>query len=232
MSESRPLDMLARRVLPRVVVAQSRVDWPSRSGAATRRRLGRSGRVELFFAFDDPCSAVAVIELAERTSARDVRLVLLPVVRRGMKDDPAVELKRRYAIDDARRRGVRAGLELSRTEPLDADSVSFLAEWVSVAPQGPALTRFCAEALTRLWFDGTGAASGVDRDAFAALWRERLGTDPPPAGSHGVKRNERRMRRRGPYDTPAVWVHGQWFFAHDRPAQIEQRLDDLGWTAG
>jgi len=27
-------------------------------------------------------------------------------------------------------------------------------------------------------------------------------------------------------------VHGRWFFAHDRPAQIEQRLNDLGWTAG
>jgi hypothetical protein len=39
------------------------------------------------------------------------------------------------------------------------------------------------------------------------------------------------MRRRGPYDTPAAWVHGQWFFAHDRPEQIAHRLDQLGWTA-
>jgi hypothetical protein len=46
-----------------------------------------------------------------------------------------------------------------------------------------------------------------------------------------VRRNERRMRRRGPYDTPAAWVHGQWFFAHDRPAQIAHRLDQLGWAA-
>jgi hypothetical protein len=38
------------------------------------------------------------------------------------------------------------------------------------------------------------------------------------------------MRRRGPYDTPAAWVHGQWFFAHDRGAQIADRLDALGWT--
>ena len=40
------------------------------------------------------------------------------------------------------------------------------------------------------------------------------------------------MCLRGPYDTPAAWVHGQWFFAHDRSAQIGARLDDLGWTAG
>jgi len=31
-------------------------------------------------------------------------------------------------------------------------------------------------------------------------------------------------------DTPAAWVHGQWFFAHDRLVQIGERLDDLGWT--
>ena len=39
------------------------------------------------------------------------------------------------------------------------------------------------------------------------------------------------MRRRGGYDTPAAWVHGQRFFAHDRLVQIGERLDDLGWTA-
>ena len=47
-----------------------------------------------------------------------------------------------------------------------------------------------------------------------------------------MRRNERLMRRRRPYDTPAAWVHGQWFFAHDRLAQIAARLDELGWTAG
>jgi hypothetical protein len=26
-------------------------------------------------------------------------------------------------------------------------------------------------------------------------------------------------------------VHGQWFFAHERLAQIEHRLDELGWAA-
>jgi len=33
------------------------IDWPSRFGAGVRRATGRRGRVELFFAFDDPCSA-------------------------------------------------------------------------------------------------------------------------------------------------------------------------------
>jgi 2-hydroxychromene-2-carboxylate isomerase len=39
------------------------------------------------------------------------------------------------------------------------------------------------------------------------------------------------MYRRGPYDTPAVAIGRQWYFAHDRLAQIADRLDRLGWRA-
>jgi len=227
---SSPADLLARRVAPSAVIALSRVTWPARLGAAARRRLGRRGRVELFFAFDDPCSAIAVIDLAQRLRGRDVRLLLMPVVRRGIKDDPAVDLKRRYAIDDARRLGRRTGLELTRREPLPAQDVAFLAEWVAAAAQGPALTRFCVAALRRLWLESAGP---VERAGYGALWREQLGGRPPGrGGATAVRRNERLMRRRRPYDTPAAWVHGQWFFAHDRLAQIAARLDELGWTAG
>ncbi len=225
-----PADLLARRVAPSAVIALSRVTWPARLGAATRRRLGRRGRVELFFAFDDPCSAIAVIDLTERLAGRDVRLLLKPVVRRGIEDDPAVELKRRYAIDDARRLGRRSGLELARREPLAAQDVGFLAEWVAAAPQGPALTRFCVAAQHRLWLESEGP---VERADYGLLWRACLGGRPPATGGpQALRRNERLMRRRRPYDTPAAWVHGQWFFAHDRLAQIAERLDDLGWTAG
>jgi 2-hydroxychromene-2-carboxylate isomerase len=225
---SSPADALKRRLFPRMVVALSQVDWPSRVGAAARRRLGRRGRVELFFAFDDPCSAVAVIDLARRVAGREVQLVLKPVVRRGIAGDPAVELKRRYAIEDARRLGRRADLALSREEPLTTEETAFLAEWAAAAPPGRALTGFCVEALQRLWFATDGPVSAAD---YAPLWRERLGREPssPGRGAQEVRRNERMMRRRGPYDTPAAWVHGQWFFAHDRLAQIAERLDDLGW---
>jgi len=223
-----PADTLTRRVAPRAVVALSQVGWPSRLGAATRRQLGRRGRVELFFAFDDPCSAIAVIDLAARVQGRDVQLLLKPVVERGIPDDPAVDLKRRYAIDDARRLGRRAGLVLSRREPLAAGDTAFLAEWAASAPQGPALTRFCVQTLRVLWFETDGP---VDKAAHAAAWRDHFGEETPVAGgAECVHRNERLMRRRGPYDTPAAWVHGQWFFAHDRLAQIADRLDDLGWT--
>src|SRR5690349_10447023 len=130
-------DALTRRVLPRAIVALSQITWPARLGARLRRLTGRRGRVELFFAFDDPCSAVAVIDLAARVSGRAVRLSLKPVVTRGIPDDPALERKRRYAVVDARRLARRAGLELARVEPLDSEDTAFLAGWAAAAPQGP-----------------------------------------------------------------------------------------------
>ncbi|MEA2469000.1 MAG: hypothetical protein QOJ57_3126 [Thermoleophilaceae bacterium] len=220
-------DLLVRRVIPGTVVALSQVSWPARLGAAVRRLTGRRGRVELFFAFDDPCSAVAVIDLAERVAGRGVQLVLKPVVARGIDGDPAVEQKRRYAVVDAGRLARRSGLALSRSEPLAPESTAFLAEWAAAAPQGPALTSFCVAALRQLWFVADGP---VGQSGYATLWRERFGEEPPAAAG-GARRNERLMRRRKPYDTPAAWVHGQWFFAHDRLVQIGERLDSLGWTA-
>jgi len=222
-----PSDLLTRRVLPSTVIVLSRFDLPARAGATARRALGRRARVELFFAFDDAASAIAVIDLAERVSRRPVLLDLRPVVERGIEGDPAAEDKRRYAIADARRLGRRAGLELARGEPLAAGETAFLAEWAAAALPGPALTGFCAEAMRRLWF---GTDGEIEPESYAALWRERLGSEPSAGGAGAVRRNERLMARRGPYDTPAAWVHGQWFFAQDRPAQIVARLDDLGWA--
>lgn len=220
-------ERLTRRLAPRVVVALSQIDWPARLGAALRRRFGRRGRLELFFAFDDPCSAVAVIDLAERVAGRDVQLLLKPVVARGIPDDPAVDQKRSYAIIDAGRLARRAGLTLLRREPLTSEQTAYLAEWTAAAAPSPALTRFCVAALRRLWLDTDGP---VDRGGYADLWREQFGEEPLPA-AEGVQRNERLMRRRKPYDTPAAWVHGRWFFAHDRLVQIGERLDALGWRA-
>jgi 2-hydroxychromene-2-carboxylate isomerase len=217
--------IIARRLLPRAVVAESRVDVVGRAGAAARRRLGRRGTVELYFAFDDPWSAVALFDLAQRVGRHDARLVLRPVLDRGIPGDPAVELKRRYALTDSKRLAGRLGLELARAEPWDPIASNLLAEWVACAPQGATLTRFCIEAMGRLWFNGEG------RPDLGGLWRKEMGDQARIDGEKAVRRNERRMRMRGIYDVPAAWVHGQWFFAHDRPAQIEQRLDDLGWAA-
>ncbi len=129
------------------------------------------------------------------------------------------------AIVDTRRRARRVGLELRRGEPLDPGTVAFLAEWIGSAPAGRSTADLCVAALTHLWFETDGP---VMAEEYIELWRERTGGEPPTDGAPQVRRNERRMRRRGPYDTPAAWVHGQWFFAHDRPDQIVERFEQLG----
>jgi 2-hydroxychromene-2-carboxylate isomerase len=217
-------DRVERRWVPRAIVAASQVSWPGRLDAAARRAAGRHGRVELFFAFDDPCSAVAVLDIAERLAGRPVILRLTPVVVRGPRDDPATAAKRRYAVTDARRLARRLGLELGRTEPLPAGDTAFLAAWTAGAPHGPARRRFCSDALTRLWFTDD---EPVRRAAYADLWP---GDTRPSDDDAPVRAAERRMRRRGPYDTPAAVIGRRWYFAHDRPAQIAGRLDELGWT--
>ncbi len=219
--------VLARRTAPRLVAASAHATGPARLRAAASRRRGGRGTVELFFAFDDPCSAVAVEELSRRLAARPVDLQLIPVVSRGMADDPAVEQKRAYALLDARRlaRG-RLGLEIARTSTLEPERTAFLAAWVAAEPAGPGLDAFCREALARLWFEREEALSEAE---LSALWRDRVG-GAPRADASALRRNEARMRRRGPYETPAAWVAGRWYFAQDRPTQICAWLDELGWA--
>lgn len=221
-------DRLKRRLVPRAVVALSTVRWPARALAAVRRALGRDAAVRLYVAFDDPYSAVAVLGLVDRLEGRRARLLVEPVVARGIPGDPAVGAKRRYAVIDARRLARRAGLALARSGPLGAEETAFLAGWTGAIPHGPRRVAFCAAALRHLWLSSDGP---VEREPYAALWREHAGGDPPPDGAPGARRGERGMRLRRLYDTPVAVVHGQWFFAHERLAQIEHRLDELGWRA-
>lgn len=218
-------ELLRRRVIPSAVIRLSEVDAPARLAAAARRAAGARGRVELYLAFDDPCSAFALLDLERRVAGRPVDLVVRPVVARGIPGDPAVTDKRRYALLDARRLGRRLGLELARDEPLEPDDVAFLAAWAAAATPSAAVTAFCAAALRGLWF---GRLAPGERAAYAALWRSHVGGEPR-GDRDAVAALERRMTCRGPYDTPAAVVAGQWFFAHDRGPQIAARLDDLGW---
>jgi 2-hydroxychromene-2-carboxylate isomerase len=220
-------ERLRRRVIPSAIIALSTIDRPARAAAALQRARGHRQRVELFFAFDDPCSAVAVIDVAQRLAGRPVDLVPVPVVERGIPGDPAVAAKRRYAIEDARRLGRRSGLVLAREEPLDPERTAFLAQWVAGAPENPALLDFSVEALRALWFETSGPVMAED---YAPIWRRAVRT-VPELDPRAVERNQRRMLRRGPYDTPAAAIGRQWYFAHDRAAQIADRLDRLGWTA-
>lgn len=220
-------DTLARRTLPRALVATSQVTLPARLGANARRRSGRCGRVELFIAFDDPCSAVAAIDLSVRLAGRATEIVPLAVLERGIEGDPAVEQKREYAVTDARRLARRAGLTLAREAPIPAADTAFLAEWVAAVEPGPASLAFTVAALRHLWFEDDGP---IERNVLLDLWREHVGSEPRRDRA-AVRATEKQMARRGPYETPAAWIAGRWYFAHDRPVQICEWLDELGWES-
>ncbi|MFM8562036.1 MAG: hypothetical protein ACKOB9_08060 [Solirubrobacterales bacterium] len=225
-------DKLEREWIPRLILAVATFTLPFRLAAAARRATGRRGRLEFFFAYDEPTSAYALLELARTVRGRRVRIELVPVVHRGIEGDSALERKRAYAIVDGRRLARRIGLELGRSAPVEPQSVSFLAAWTALGPQGPSLEGFAEEAMRRIWF---GDDEPVDREQFASLWRERLVSEPPDEGSPeaaaALRANERRMSRSGPYETPAAKIGGRWDFAQDRPRQIGAWLDQLGWRA-
>ena len=225
-------EKLEKEWVPRLILAISTFTLPFRLAAAARRAVGRKGRVELFYAYDEPTSAYALLELARTVQGRAVVIDLVPVVERGIEGDSAIDRKRAYAMVDGRRLARRLGMAMGRSEPVDPEAVRFLAAWTALGPAGPALQEFAVEAMARIWF---GADGPVEREPFAALWRERLGLEPPDEDGEearaAVRANEKRMTRSGPYETPAAKVGGRWDFAQDRPKQIGAWLDELGWRA-
>lgn len=221
-------DTLTRRVGPRLLIASAGVKPRHRLAASRLRTRGGRERVELFFAFDDPLSAFALIDLSGRLNGRDVDLVALPVVERGMAGDPSVRWKRDYAVLDATRLAARDAVVFRRQATISPQAVRYLAEWVTAREPHSTLTDFAVAAARAIWVDGTDPA---DQAAFARLWEDLVGGTPPGPGSGRVAANEKLMAKRGPYDVPAAWVRGQWFFAHERGERIAQTLDQLGWGA-
>ena len=220
-------DLIERRLAPALVIGVSRISAPARLAAARRRRRGLPGRVELFFAFDDPCSAVALIDLHERIGGRDVQLVLEPVLVRGIADDPAVEDKRRYALVDARRLARRRDSSC----PVRSRSTRWRsASWPNGSPRGHRAPHSSASP-----FPPCGCSGSARVDPFQDRRTRDSGASSsarpcrPADGAAAVRLDERLMKRRGPYDVPAAWISGRWYFAQDRPAQILEWLDELGW---
>ena len=220
-------DRLTRRTGPSLVIATAGVGPHMRLSAARLRRSGGSERVELFFAFDDALSAVALIGLDRVVSDRSVNLIATPVVNRGIEGDPAVEWKRSYAVVDAARLAARDGIMFARATPMRPQETRYLAEWVSAREPEPRVTDFAVAAARKLWVDGTPAS---ESEVFARLWEEHTGTAPPGPATERVAVNEARMVGKDLYDTPVAVVRGQWFFAHERLDRIAGTLDELGWS--
>lgn len=214
-------EYLRRAVGPRVVVATSR--WRLR--AAAYRLLKRRPRIELFFAFDDPYSAIALPGLIQIARARKAELKLVPLLERGIDGDPAADKRRLHAVTDSRRLALRDGRSLSRTAPLAAGDCAFLASWAAAAQSHEGLPAFAAAALQQLWFS---SASGQPQAAdFQALHVQHLGA-PPAANTNGalaaLAQNRKHLHKLGHWETPAAYIAGEWFFAHERLPQIDAHL--------
>jgi 2-hydroxychromene-2-carboxylate isomerase len=224
-------DTLRRSLLPRAVIASGSIDWPHRLGARLRRGLGGRGRIELYFAFDDPYSAIAFPGLVQLAVAHNQVLALYPVTERGIAGDPAAEQRRLHAVTDSRRLARRDGRSLSRGLPLQPADTAFLAAWTESQRGHAAQPAFVAAALEQLWFRSSGPVREAD---YLPLFRDCFQQAPPAAGQlaalqAGLASNRQALLRRGHWESPAARVAGQWFFAHERIPQIGARLAAMGW---
>lgn len=207
-------DRVQRTLAPRAVVALSRLRLP---------RLGKP-RVELYFAYDDPYAVLALPGLLALTRARGLPLHLYPLVERGIPGDPAAAQRAAYSIVDAERLLQRDGRHLRRRQPLAAADCAFLAHWTQAAAGDPAIAGFAIAALERLWLQEDGA---IAPEGYARLYRDLLGASPAADSTQleqAVRRNTRRLRARGHWESPAARVNGEWFFAHERLPHIAERL--------
>lgn len=210
-------ERLRRRWLPSLVIALAR--------RQRHRPLPRGVAIELYFAFDDPGAAIALPGLAALAAERAVPLRLHPLIERGIDGDPAAAARAIHAVRDADRLARRAGCRLSRSAPLRAADCAFLAEWTEALRGTPAMTPFAVAAIERLWFTETGGPPQPDdyRDLHG-----RLSGEPPTSADAGTRpalaANRLRLLRLGHWDSPAARIGGEWFYAHERLAQIGERL--------
>jgi 2-hydroxychromene-2-carboxylate isomerase len=222
-------EYISKTLMPQLLIASFRARWPQRLRAQADRALGRRGRIDLYFAYDDPYAAIALPGLLQIAARRRVELKLLPVIERGIDGDPAAQARAPYALEDSRRLAARDGRKLMRTRPLQASETDFLARWSAAAGASPQLARFTAAALDHLWFRSDGP---LQRSFYESLFQRHFGT-PPPADSTAqaasLAANRRDLLRKGQWESPAARVCGEWFFAHERLAQIDERLQELGY---
>lgn len=219
-------ETLRRSTVPGLIVSASRVEWPAQCSAAVRRALGQSARIELFFAFDDPYAAIALPGLLNIARQRRVKLMLYPLIERGIANDPAADARRLHAVEDSQRLARRFGKTLSRRQPLRAQDCAFLAAWTQAAREEDGVRHFAAAALEQLWFRSSGP---VKQDDFHRLRAQHLHSAASAHNDFALARNTARLLEKGHWESPAALVEGQWFLAHERLAQINDHLEHLGW---
>jgi len=204
---------------------ESRAQGAVRSGLGKLQR--RRPRAELYLAFDDPYGVLAVDIVRDIAEDFAIETEIVPVVRRGVGSDPDLDMRRAYALRDARRLGARRGRDIVRTTSIEPSRVAELAYWTEDARDRGAHQRWASAVLDRLWCRGKALP---DYGELYALFHKTTGAAPPKELlrlRHRVRQNEARLERRGHWDTPSLWIEGKWFFAHERREQIRDYLAEL-----
>ncbi len=221
-------DYIQKVLMPRLLVTWFALRWPGIVWARTLRLLGLRAQIELYFAFDDPYSVVA-LPLLEVVERRRAELRLYPIIERGIAGDPALNQRRRFSLTDSQRLLQRRGLALKRRSVLSPEDTAFLAYWTESLRGQACMQAFTSAALKRLWLETDGP---IDQDEYALLFQQVAGHAPPATSEvirQAVANNHIRQLRKGHWESPAARVQGEWFFAHERVPQIEERLSYLGW---
>jgi len=226
-----PVDRAKRSILMRAVVAAQDLSPGHALRSRVKRALSRPARVELYFAFDDPYAAVAMRPLREVVLRHEAELSLFPLLDRGMPDDPAWDQREHYAIVDARRLARRTGRVLRRTAPIPPEKLDYLARFTQSIKDERKKAAFAEVALEEVWLGERTPEPSELRKVF----RRIVGEDAPghfrecAALDGALVRNHERLARRGHWESPACWVEGEWFFAHERIAQIDELLAKGGF---
>ena len=214
--------------VPRLILSYFKLKRRSKVKSILERALGLPGTINFFFAFDCPYSLIALSSLFEILDERSVVLNLFPVINRGIENDPAIDIRRAYSIKDAVRFGERNNIEIKRTTPLLPDQVGFLAA-LAEAGRGPKYGELVFRFLEQVWFSDD---PDISEEPFRAFYENIIGEKAPDDLNKQykkVRKNEKLLQKKGHWEVPSALVYGEWYFAHERISQIEERLNFLGW---
>ena len=82
---------VTRNVVPRAAMATLDTRLPTRLREGARRVVGLRPTGELFVAFEDPCSALALRQIPDLLTEHECKIDLFPVVDHGIPNDPEAE---------------------------------------------------------------------------------------------------------------------------------------------
>ncbi len=223
-------DYVGKALLPRTILKIDHIKMKNRMVPTLERALGLVGKVELYFAFDDPYAAIAVPKIFKMLTNRDVEPAFYPIVRRGIENDPDLDKRRAYAMEDARRLAASLGMEIIRKEAPTSEETAFVAAWAEAGREDGDEYFFIEKALSYIWKSN----DAINRENITEVYLDAFDQDPPDDFSvyeARVRKNEKRLVKKGHWESPAALVYGQWYFAHERLDQIAERLDYLGRRA-